>query len=82
MSQNILNEQINRIKVMMGLQEQTNPAFKKFSNLTYKLAELPSKLATYNPSMGYIRIDGGNQWLSSNRAISFKNYLLAYRKSD
>ena len=34
MSQNILNEQINRIKVMMGLQEQTNPAFKKFSNLT------------------------------------------------
>ena len=82
MSQNILNEQINRIKFMMGLQEQTNPAFKKFSNLTYKLAELPSKLATYNPSMGYIRIDGGNEWLASNRAISFKNYLISQFKSN
>jgi len=80
MSQNILNEQINRIKFMMGLQEQTNPAFKKFSNLTYKLTELPSKLATYNPSMGYIRIDGGNEWLASNRAISYKNYLLSQFK--
>ena len=43
MSQNILNEQINRIKSMMGLQEQTNPAFKTFSNLTFKLSDLPSK---------------------------------------
>ena len=76
MSQNILNEQINRIKSMMGLQEQTNPAFKTFSNLTFKLTDLPSKLTNYNPSIGYIRIDGGNEWLASNRAISFKNYLM------
>ena len=77
MSKNILNEEINRIKSMMGLQEQTNPAFKKFSNLTFKLTDLPSKLSNYNPSIGYIRIDGGNEWLASNRAISFKNYLMS-----
>jgi len=82
MSQNILNEEINRIKTMMGLQEQTNPAFKKFSNLTFKLVDLPAGLSNYNPSMGYIRIDGGNEWLASNRAISLKNYLLTYFKSN
>ena len=79
---NILNEEITRIKTMMGLLEQTNPAFKTFSNLTFKLGELPSKLGNYNPSMGYIRIDGGNEWLASNRAISLKNYLLNQFKSN
>ena len=79
---NILNEEITRIRTMMGLLEQTNPAFKTFSNLTFKLEELPSKLGNYNPSMGYIRIDGGNEWLASNRAISLKNYLLNQFKSN
>ena len=82
MSKNILNEEINRIKSMMGLQEQTNPAFKKFSNLTFKLTDLPSKLTNYNPSIGYFRIDGGNEWLASNRAISFKNYLMSQFKGN
>ena len=82
MKQNLLNEEIRRIKNMMGLQEQTNPAFKKFSNLTFKLDALPAGIANYNPSMGYIRIDGGNEWLASNRAISLKNYLLNQFKGN
>ena len=82
MKQNLLNEEIKRIKNMMGLQEQTNPSFKKFSNLTFKLDALPAGIANYNPSMGYIRIDGGNEWLASNRAISLKNYLLNQFKGN
>lgn len=82
MKQNLLNEEIRRIKNMMGLQEQTNPAFKKFSNLTFKLDALPAGIANYNPSIGYIRIDGGNEWLASNRAISLKNYLLNQFKGN
>jgi hypothetical protein len=82
MKQNLLNEEIRRIKNMMGLQEQTNPAFKKFSNLTFKLDALPAGIANYNPSIGYIRIDGGNEWLASNRAISLKNYLLSQFKGS
>lgn len=78
----LLNEEIGRIKKMMGLSEQTNPAFNKFSNLTFKLDELPAGISNYNPSAGYIRINGGNEWLASNRAISLKNYLLNQFKGN
>lgn len=79
---NTLNEEISRIKSIMGLQEQTNPAFKTYSKLTFKLDELPAGIANYNPSIGYIRIDGGNEWLATNRANSLKNLLLSQFKEN
>ena len=82
MKNNLLNEQISRIKSIMGLQEQTNPAFKTYSKLTFKLDELPAGITNYNPSIGYIRIDGGNEWLATNRANSLKNLLLTQFKGS
>ena len=49
-----------------------------YTNLagTYTMAELPAAMKTYNPQDGYIRIDGGNTWLATQRANSLKNFLV------
>ena len=43
---------------------------------TYKLHDLPNAIKNYDPSKGYIRIDGGNEWLANSRSNSLKNLLI------
>ena len=44
--------------------------------VTYKLHDLPNAIKNYDPSKGYIRIDGGNEWLANSRSNSLKNLLI------
>ncbi len=80
-----LNEQLSRMQRLMEfnigehshevLAEQSNPAFSKLAG-TYKLSDLPNAIQNYDPSQGYIRIAGGNEWLANSRANSLKNFLV------
>ena len=44
---------------------------------TFNLNDLPNAIENYIPSKGYIRIDGGNEWLANSRANSLKNFLIS-----
>lgn len=84
-----LNEEINRIKKLMEftisdnshdvLSEQVSVPTNvyKTSVGTYNLNDLPNAIKNYDPSKGYIRIDGGNEWLANSRANSLKNFLIS-----
>lgn len=49
--------------------------FKKYVG-TYDLHDLPNDIKNYDPSKGYIRIDGGNEFLANGRSNSLKNLLI------
>ena len=65
-------ENINRVD------EQVVVSSDVFGNYvgTYKLHDLPNAIKNYDPSKGYIRIDGGNEFLANSRSNSLKNLLI------
>lgn len=84
-----LSEELNRIKKLMEftisdnshdvLSEQVSVPTNvyKTSVGTYNLNDLPNAIKNYDPSKGYIKIDGGNEWLANSRANSLKNFLIS-----
>ena len=83
-----LKEEINKMKKLMGfdisqnshdtLSEQVSVPTNIYKTTigTYKLNDLPNAIKNYDPSKGYIRIDGGNEWLANSRANSLKTFLV------
>lgn len=83
-----LNEELNKIKRLMRfnvgdsshyvLSEQVSVNSNIFDTVvgTFKLNDLPSAINNYDPSKGYIRISGGNEWLANSRAKTLKNFLI------
>ncbi len=83
-----LNEELNKMRKLMlfnigehshdVLAEQVSVSTKIYTTPigTYKLNDLPNVIKNYDPSKGYIRIDGGNEWLANNRANSLKTFLV------